>query len=106
ILKRAGFRVLRAADGQAAMQIVRTEPRVDLVLLDASMPVMGGPETILALRDDGWVGPVVVMSGHAMEEATAQFATWGASGFVQKPFRRSDLVSTVLAKLMTPGGPA
>jgi signal transduction histidine kinase/CheY-like chemotaxis protein len=104
ILKRAGLKVLLAADGQAAAQIVRTEPRVDLVLLDATMPVMSGPETIGALREDGWVGPVIVMSGHAMEEAAAQFAAWGATGFVQKPFRRSDLVGTVLARLMAPGG--
>ena len=102
ILKRAGFRVLRAADGQAALQLVRTEPRIDLILLDASMPVMSGPETIIALREDGWVGPVVVMSGHAMEEATAQFASWGATGFVQKPFRRADLVAMVIAKLLSP----
>ena len=102
ILKRAGFRVLRAADGQAALQIMRTEPHVDLVLLDASMPVMSGPETIAALRQSGWPGPVVVMSGHAMEEAVALFSTWGANGFVHKPFRRADLVSTVLARISAP----
>ena len=102
ILKRAGFRVLRAADGQAALQIMRTEPQVDLVLLDASMPVMSGPETIAALRQSGWPGPVVVMSGHAMEEAVALFATWGANGFVHKPFRRAELVGTVLARISAP----
>ncbi len=99
LLKRAGFRVMLAADGQAAMQIVRTEPQIDLVLLDASMPVMSGPETIVALRESGWQGPVVVMSGHAMEEAIAQFAAWGANGFVHKPFRRAELVGAVLARI-------
>ncbi len=99
ILKRAGFRVLRAVDGLAALQIVRTEPRIDLVLLDASMPVMSGPETIEALRASAWHGPIVVMSGHAMEDATAAFSAWDAQAFVRKPFRRAELVSTVLSRL-------
>ncbi len=83
LLKRAGFRVLRAADGQAAVQVMASGVPVDLLLLDATMPVMSGPETIEAIRAGGWTGPVVVMSGYSMQEATAQFANWGASGFVQ-----------------------
>ena len=99
LLKRAGFDVLRAADGQAALQLVRVAAQVDLVLVDATMPVMSGAETIAALRAEGWRGPVVVMSGYSEQEATSQFASWGASGFVHKPFRRADLVGTVIARL-------
>ena len=100
ILERAGLRVLRAADGRAALATFESRVgEVDIVLLDVTMPVMGGAETLAALRARGWPGPVVLMSGYSQQEAHEQFGALGASGFVQKPFRRVDLVATILDRL-------
>ena len=100
ILERAGLNVLLAADGYAALAQIDANPGVvDLVLLDVTMPVLGGAETLAALRERKWTGPVVLISGYTIQEASAQFGEWGASGFVQKPFRRVDLVAIVLDRL-------
>ena len=100
ILERSGLRVLRAVDGRAALAQFDVEgSEVDLVLLDVTMPVMGGAETLAALRGRGWTGPVVLMSGYSLQEANEQFGHLGAAGFVQKPFRRADLVAAVLDRL-------
>ena len=105
ILERAGLKVLLAADGHAALAQIDANPgAVDLVLLDVTMPVLGGAETLVELRKRKWLGPVVLISGYTIQEATSQFGEWGASGFVQKPFRRVDLVATVLDRLKVARG--
>ena len=107
ILNRAGLTVLRAVDGRAALAQFDVQGNdVDLVLLDVTMPVMGGAETLAALRARGWPGPVVLMSGYSLQEASEQFGHLGAAGFVQKPFRRADLVATVLDRLGKANRPA
>ena len=107
ILERAGLQVLRAVDGQAALATFDAEgDQVDLVLLDVTMPVMSGAETLAALRARGWTGPVVLMSGYSLQEADEHLGHLGAAGFVQKPFRRVDLVATVIDQLGKPAGQA
>ena len=59
----AGFSVLSAADGQAALELATTGPGFDVLLTDLRMPRLDGRELIARLRAR-WPGlPVVVMTG-------------------------------------------
>ena len=103
MLARTGLTVLRAADGRAALAQFDAEGgKVDLVLLDVTMPVMGGAQTLAALRARGWQGPVVVMSGYSLQAANEEFGQFADTAFLQKPFRRADLIGTVLDRLGRP----
>ena len=44
-LRNEGYRVLEAADGQQVMELMRSEEKIDLVVLDIMMPVLDGLET-------------------------------------------------------------
>ena len=50
-LKSKGFKILEAADGKEALEIIR-EQKIDLILLDLIMPVMSGLEMLRTLRQD------------------------------------------------------
>jgi two-component system, cell cycle sensor histidine kinase and response regulator CckA len=97
-----GFRVLTAEDGRQALKVVAAHgEELAAVLLDLSMPRMGGPETFRRLRAVHPRLPVVLMSGYTEQEVAAQFLEGGPSpvAFLQKPFLPADLVA-VLRRLI------
>ncbi|MDB5309414.1 MAG: integral rane sensor hybrid histidine kinase [Gemmataceae bacterium] len=96
ILKHAGLTVLVAKDGQEGVRVFREYLQgIDAVVLDLTMPRMGGLEAARALRGVRPDLPVVLMSGFSVEEVTLQSAGLSITGFVQKPFTIPDLLAAV-----------
>jgi CheY-like chemotaxis protein len=99
ILARAGYRVLDAAGGEAAVETLRGDTPVDAMVLDLTMPDMGGGEAFeraRALRPDL---PVVLVSGFDEADAVERFAARGLHAFLRKPFEPEDLIDKVRAAL-------
>jgi CheY-like chemotaxis protein len=95
-LKRAGFDVLVAEDGQAALAAVRQEGRgIHAVLLDMTMPGLSGIETLRAIHEIVRGVPVVLTSGYSADEATERANGEVIAGFIQKPFAPAALVKTM-----------
>ena len=95
ILRRAQYRVLPAASGQAALDILATLPAApDLVLLDSSMPGLSGRETFDAMRARHPGFKVIFMSGFAAEtlDSLCPEPTWR---FLQKPFDSAGLLTAI-----------
>ena len=96
LLQRRGFTVTDAIDGRAALDAVRAHPNdFSLVLLDLTMPGLGGKETFQALRELRPDLRVVLMSGYNEHEVPRLFVDRGLAGFLQKPFRSDELYATV-----------
>jgi CheY-like chemotaxis protein len=92
-LRHVGLEVLEAADGFEALNLCREHPeKIDLLLLDLTMPNLSGEETLRRLRMQGARQKVVLMSGYSANEATRRCQTLGAVAFVQKPFELAALV--------------
>jgi CheY-like chemotaxis protein len=99
-LERHGYSVLLAANGREAVEILQENAaRIDLVLLDLGMPVMGGEETLRALRRVKPGVRVILSSGYDEREATRRFSGSSLSGFVQKPYSAARLISLVVSGL-------
>lgn len=92
---RAGFTVLTAADGIAALRIAVSE-RPDVVLTDMDMPRLTGLELCQAIRGHHEIAdmPVAILSGRLMPGDT-EVAAAGLCATMLKPFTNSELVSTV-----------
>lgn len=95
ILKMAGLTVLGAEDGQAGLKVFREQQRIDAVVLDLTMPGMGGLEVARALRGTRPDLPIILMSGFSVLEPTLHSADLGITGFVQKPFKPVELLAAV-----------
>jgi two-component system, cell cycle sensor histidine kinase and response regulator CckA len=94
MLERLGFHVITAVDGQDAIRAFdEHDGEVTAVLLDLSMPRMGGPETVRLLRQRSPELPVVLMSGYTEEDAASKLldGLGGTVGFLHKPFLSEDL---------------
>ncbi|HEU4682112.1 MAG TPA: response regulator [Gemmatimonadales bacterium] len=102
-LERAGFRVLQASDGAAALEVIKQHGQPDLVLTDLMMPGMGGNELARRLGERWPALPILFMSGYSVEDLRRQ----GAAGFervtIQKPFTPDALVGSVVAALSRAG---
>jgi signal transduction histidine kinase len=96
VLKSAGISVLLATDGVEGLEVYRAHrDEIDLVLLDVTMPRMGGEETFRQLRQLNPNVRVLLSSGYSEQEATAQFAGKGLAGFIEKPFHAAVLLEKV-----------
>jgi two-component system cell cycle sensor histidine kinase/response regulator CckA len=98
-LKQAGFRVLQAADGADALELVGRHGPPQLVLTDLLMPGIGGAELVRRLRERWPVLPIVFMSGYSAEELNRRGAIASEGELIQKPFTPSGLVGSVVAAL-------
>jgi PAS domain S-box-containing protein len=99
-LERYGYKVLHASDGREAIELFRGQPdRIALVLLDLTMPVMSGEETLRQLKSLKPTVKVLLSSGHTEVEAVRHFAGKGLAGFIQKPYAALNLVQRVRSVL-------
>jgi PAS domain S-box-containing protein len=95
-LENAGFRVLEARDGLEALEhFGPARDPIDLVLLDMTMPRMGGAEAFRRIRDLAPGVPVLLTSGYTQKESLESLAGLPPDGFLQKPFRVRELVGKV-----------
>ena len=102
-LERAGFAVIAAADGRAALtQASREAP--DLVILDIGLPEMDGLETCRRLRAGSEV-PILFLTARDDEIDRVLGFEMGADDYVTKPFSPRELVARVKAILKRTSGP-
>jgi DNA-binding response OmpR family regulator len=96
-LEHAGFAVLAASDGRAALQIARSR-HPDLVVLDLGLPGLDGLDVTRALRADGNL-PIVMLTARDDELDKLLGLELGADDYLTKPFSPRELVARVRAVL-------
>ncbi|MHC4579622.1 MAG: response regulator, partial [Planctomycetota bacterium] len=96
LLEAAGHRVLSAAHGAEALQMLREHgAEVDGVLLDMTMPGLSVEETFAALREMRPGLPVILTSGYEQSEVLDRLTRHEATAFVHKPFTPEQLTSAL-----------
>jgi len=92
MLETLGFDVLTAADGRAGVETYqRHRDEVRLILLDNSMPRMGGVEAFRELRRLRSDVRVILCSGYSEQEVTERLAGEDLDGFLHKPYQLNTL---------------
>ena len=100
LLEQLGHDVLVAAGGREGLALFAAHRgRIACVLLDLSMPDLGGEETFRELRALDPTVRVVLASGYGAADAREQFAGLGLAGFVRKPYGLAELEAALAAAL-------
>jgi two-component system, cell cycle sensor histidine kinase and response regulator CckA len=95
VLQHDGFRVLEAADGAEALELLQRRPEnLDIVVTDIVMPRMNGVELMEALSVSHPQVPVVLMSGYASSELL-ELGIAAPCSIVAKPFSQERLLAEV-----------
>lgn len=108
ILQNQGHHVDVVDNGELAVFAVQKH-RYDVILMDVSMPVMGGIEATMAIRDyedSAGLGriPIIALTAHAMLGDKEKCLQAGMNAYVSKPIRRVELVSTLTSLLSHKSG--
>ena len=101
-LKRRGFDVLLAHDGQSGVDKARTE-HPDVVLLDMNLPVMDGWTAAQTLKGESGTAriPIIALTAHAMSGDRDKALNAGCDDYHPKPVDFSKLLSQIEAALGT-----
>ncbi|MGZ6008991.1 MAG: response regulator transcription factor, partial [Rhizomicrobium sp.] len=91
-----GYHVVEAADGQAALDALKSAS-VDLIVLDLGLPGKDGFGVIKELRDRGLAVPIVVLSSRDDEAGKVKALDLGADDYVTKPFGVEELMARARA---------
>jgi two-component system, cell cycle response regulator DivK len=100
LLTRSGYTVNRARDGKIALEILQTQ-RPDLILLDLSMPIMDGWQTLAAIRalPDGAQRIVAALTAHALPYEREEGLQRGFNAYITKPIDIRGFLQTIAALL-------
>jgi len=91
-LTKSGYEVTVVSDGGHALQILRSDDRPQMAILDWMMPVMDGPEVCRQVRKSG--GPYIYMlllTGNSDPSAVVTGMDAGADDYIRKPFDPAEL---------------
>lgn len=92
LLSPYGFEVLTALDGEEAMPLVDTNPDIELIILDLSMPRMDGRQWLRWFRAQKKESPVIVITGYSLDAGDEDLKP---AVVLQKPFHVADLLDMV-----------
>ena len=93
-LGRKGYAVEVAADGEAALALLRGRP-FDVILLDIVMPGLDGLATMKRLRQDPAAPAIIVLTGRATVETAVEAMKYGAFDYLTKPYKLDELIVLV-----------
>ena len=95
-LERFGYTVMRAASGEAALELFSNKPDdIDLVIMDIGMPGMGGAMCLQEIIRRSPSAKVLMASGYSNSEQVTQTLSMGASGYIRKPYQLNELLNKV-----------
>jgi len=98
MLERHGYSVVVAENGSEGVDVFRVlSEQIDVVVLDMTMPVMSGVETLRGLQAIRPGVRVILSSGYNEVEAVRRFSGMGLAGFLQKPYSAASLDRTIRA---------
>jgi len=99
-LERSGYRVLRASDGQEALDLALSE-LPDLAVLDITMPKLDGCEVTRTLRADARTAdmPVILLTARVQDDDVVRGLEAGATDYVKKPFSPQELGARITSLL-------
>ena len=93
------FAVEPVLTASAAIERVKEEAHIDLMLLDVGLPDMDGREACRIMRKNGFKSPIIMLTGADSEADTILGLDAGANDYVSKPFKFGVLLARVRAHL-------
>ena len=98
-LKNEGYDVVKAYNGQQALNYIKNDEEIELVILDVMMPKINGIEVVEKLREANHSIPVIILSAKSSDNDKIQGLISGADDYVTKPFNPLEVIARVKSLL-------
>ena len=93
-----GYRVLQAYDGLQALELLRDNEDVQLILMDVMMPRMDGVHATMKIRESRNI-PIIMLSAKSEDNDKILGLNIGADDYITKPFNPMELIARVKSQL-------
>ncbi|MGC9461271.1 response regulator [Vibrio genomosp. F10] len=97
LLEKYGYNVTTLSNGREAVEYLKNDSfnKIDVVIMDISMPIMDGLTATKELRTFNETIPVIALTAHAMEKDKQDCLEAGMNMFVSKPIRRQEILQAL-----------
>ncbi|MFO7828313.1 MAG: transporter substrate-binding domain-containing protein [Bacteroidales bacterium] len=93
LLKNKGMNLLKAVNGNEAIELCKTRDDIDLILMDIKMPGMNGLEATMEIKKIKPTIPVIIQTAYAMQNDERLSLQAGCDDYISKPIKREKLLS-------------
>ena len=97
-LSKEGYNILKAYDGEEALEILRNNDDIQLIILDIMMPNMDGIEVANKIRENKSI-PIIMLSAKSEDYDKISGLNNGADDYVTKPFNPLELIARVNSQI-------
>ena len=97
-LSKEGYNILKAYDGEEALDILKNNDDIQLIILDIMMPKMDGIEVANKIREDKSI-PIIMLSAKSEDYDKISGLNNGADDYVTKPFNPLELIARVNSQI-------
>jgi two-component system cell cycle sensor histidine kinase/response regulator CckA len=96
VLRKEGYQVLTAADGEAAMEVHRRhKDAIGIILLDLGLPRISGQDVLLKLKSENPDVKIVIATGYLEPDLSSEIERAGVKHFIHKPYVLDDVIKIV-----------
>ncbi|PKP41536.1 MAG: response regulator [Bacteroidetes bacterium HGW-Bacteroidetes-10] len=95
LLTRFNHCVFRAVNGKEAVEFVKEENNIDLVLMDIKMPILNGYDALRLIKKIRPFLPVVAQTAYALSDDEQNIRAAGFDGYLPKPIMKNQLVGII-----------
>jgi signal transduction histidine kinase/CheY-like chemotaxis protein len=95
MMQNKNFKIIRAINGQEAVDICLNNPNIDLVLMDIKMPIMTGFEALEQIRPMRPNLPIIAQTAYSSSDDKIRIEEAGFNGYITKPLNRDNLFELI-----------
>ena len=92
------FQIVEVENGVEALKILENAA-FDLILMDLQMPILGGIETTLKIRESGDQTPIIALTANAFKTELQKCKDAGMNDYIVKPFEKADFLNVIIRSL-------
>ena len=95
MMQHKNYKIIRAINGQQAVDVCLSDPNIELVLMDIKMPIMNGFEALEQIRPMRPNLPIIAQTAYSSSDDKIKIEEAGFNGYITKPLNRDNLFELI-----------
>lgn len=95
ILTKTKVKLLHGRNGLETLELFKSNPQINLILMDIKMPELDGCEVTKEIRKINSILPIIAQTAYALEDERQKSLDAGCNGYITKPINKKDLMELI-----------
>lgn len=99
IMKKTNFTIIRAKNGEEAVELFKNNKGIDLILMDIKMPIMSGYEALIKIKEIDSKIPIIAQTAYSSSDEIEKMKQAGFTDHITKPINKEKLFESITCNL-------